>query len=191
MKRQAQRWRATVVSAVLAASVSGCGVALKQPSPIPAPLNRVVKVDHNVTPDGVISYVSQRGNPAYTFSVEDPVEVSSAADLDDLVGAPGDFKTFLLAQLSEQSKRVDAFLTMQGRSFATEDCDAKAEFRVWGIGEDVATGRERACGMDSNDVIWAKENGAWRRASAWPISTRRSVCSKSIRPSGGLIRSIA
>ena len=165
MRRDARRWRTPIVAAVVAAAMSGCGVLSEQPSPIPTPLNRVVKVDHSATPDGVISYISERGNPAYTSSVEDPVEIASADDLDELDGAPDDFKRFLLAQLAEQGARVDAFLTMQGRSFATEDCDAKAELRVWGIAEQVATGRERACGMDSNDVIWAKVNGSWRRAA--------------------------
>ena len=159
-------WQAMVVSAVLTIGLSGCGGVAQQPSPIPTPLDRVVKIDHAATPTGVISYGTERGNPVYRASVDDAVEVRSTQDLSKLRGAPGDFKAFLGQQLIELGSQVDAFLSSpRGRAFATEDCDFKVEVRVWGIAADVATGRERACGLDSHDVIWAKANGSWHRAS--------------------------
>ena len=153
---------------VLAACLTGCGLA-SPPTPIDPPFDRVVKVDRQATPDGVISYVTQRGSPAYEGSVEDAVEIRSRADLDELRGAPEDFKAFIATQLTERSADVDAYvakyLTPRGLTIASEDCDFNVEIRVWGIAEHVATGRERACGLESNDVIWTKVNGNWRRAS--------------------------
>lgn len=157
--------RAGFVSAVLAACLAGCGLADPPPSPIAPPLDRVVKVDRQATPDGVISYVTQRGNPAYDGSVEDAVEIRSRADLDELHGAPADFKEFIATQLAERSAEVDKYLAGRGRTMAIEGCDFKVEIRVWGITEQVATGRERPCALESNDVIWTKVNGSWRRAS--------------------------
>ena len=158
-------WQATVISAALAAGMSACGVGAQRPSPIATPLDRVVKIDRASTPIGVISYGTERGNPVYRASVEDAVEVRTTQDLNKLRGAPEDFKAFLTQQLTELGSQVDAFLASQGRTLATEDCDFKVELRVWGIAADVATGRERACGLGSNDVIWAKANGSWQRAS--------------------------
>lgn len=154
-----------VVSAALAAGLSGCGAVAQSPSPIPTPLERVVKIDQAETPTGVISYGTERGNPVYQASVENAVEVRNAQDLNKLHGAPDDFKAFLAQQLTELGSQSDGSLASKGRTLATEDCDFKVELRVWGIAGDVATGRERACGLDSNDVIWAKANGSWHRAS--------------------------
>lgn len=153
------------LSMVLAACLAGCGLGSPPTTPISPPLDRVVKVDHGATPEGVISYITQRGNPAHGGSVEDSVGIESRSDLDDLAGAPADFKEFLVTQLAERAADVDRYLASRGRTMATEGCDFKVEIRVWGIAEQVATGRERACGLESNDVIWTKENGSWRRAS--------------------------
>ena len=163
--RRRQPWQVMVVSAALVTWLSACGVVAQRPSPIPTPLDRVVKIDQAATPVGVISYGTDRGNPVYRASVEDAVEVRTAQDLNKLRGAPDDFKAFLIQQLTELGRQVDAFLASRGRTLATEDCDFKVELRVWGIAADVATGRERACGLDSNDVIWANSNGSWQRAS--------------------------
>lgn len=158
-------WQAIVGSVALAAGLSACGVVGQRPSPIATPLDRVVTIDQAATPTGVISYGTERGNPVYRASVDDAVEVRTAQDLNKLRGAPDDFKEFLVAQLAERAAEVDRHLASLGRTMATEGCDFKVEIRVWGIAEHVATGRERACGLDSNDVIWAKANGSWQRAS--------------------------
>ena len=159
----------SVVSVVLASCMAGCGLSSPPPTPIATPLHRVVKVDNRDTSDGVISYVTQRGSPAHEGSVEDAVEIRTRSDLDELRGAPEDFREFLVTQLAERAedvdRYVDKYLTPRGLTVASAGCDFKVEIRVWGIAEEVATGRERACGLESNDVIWTKENGSWRRAS--------------------------
>jgi hypothetical protein len=155
----------SVVVAVLVAGLAGCGALATTPSPIPTPLDHSVEVDPAKTPPGVISYISRRGSPVYGGSVEDAVEVRTPADLGKLRGAPDDFKAFIADQLAVRAKEVDARLAAIQRTVATEGCDFKVEIRVWGVAEHVATGRERACAFDSNDVIWIKRDGAWRRAS--------------------------
>jgi hypothetical protein len=152
------------VAVVVASVLSGCG-ATSSPSPIPTPLNYRVAVDPAKTRPGVISYISERGNPAHGGSVEDSVEIGAAEDLDQLRGAPDDFKAFVLREIAIRGTEVDARLRARHRTVATEGCDFKAQIRVWGIAEHVATGRERACTFASNDVIWVKRDGAWRRAS--------------------------
>jgi len=159
------RWRLGAVAAVLAAGLTGCGVVSPPPSPIPTPLDHSVDVDPAKTPPGVISYISRRGSPVYGGSVEDPVELRTSQDLDELRGAPDDFKAFMAAQLAVRAREVDARLAAWHRTAVKEGCDFKVEIRVWGIAKDVATGRERACAFESNDVIWTKQNGTWRRAS--------------------------
>lgn len=152
-------WSRTLLAAAVLGGLAGCALD-PQPSPIPTPQNRVVKVDHQATAAGVISYISQRGSPAYDGSVEDAVEVRSRADLRELRGAPDDFKAFIADQLTVLAAEAAAALTARG--FHIEACDFASEIRVWGIADGVATGRERACEQDSNDVIWAKVNDAWR-----------------------------
>lgn len=158
-------WRSGLVAGVLLAGLAGCGVAAPSPSPIPTPMDRTVDVDPAKTPPGVIAYISQRGSPVYSGSVEDPVELRTTEDLAKLRGAPDDFKAFMADQLAARSAEVDARLAARKRTVLTEGCDFKVELRVWGIAEHVATGRERACTFDSNDVIWAKKDGVWQRAS--------------------------
>jgi hypothetical protein len=159
------RWRQRAAAVVLAAGLAGCGVLSPPPSPIPTPLDRTVDVDPAKTPRGVISYISRRGSPVYGGSVEDPVELRTSQDLRKLRGAPDDFKSFMAGQLVARAVEVDARLAALHRTVLTEGCDFKVEIRVWGIADQVATGRERACAFESNDVIWAKQNGTWRRAS--------------------------
>jgi hypothetical protein len=149
---------------MIAAGLAGCGV-VSSASPIATPLDHSVDVDPAKTPPGVISYISERGNPAHGGSVEDSVDIRTAQDLDKLRGAPDDFKAFLLREIAVRSGEVDSRLRANQRTVATEGCDFKAEIRVWGVAEHVATGRERACTFASNDVIWVKRDGAWRRAS--------------------------
>lgn len=149
----------------LLAALSACGLDTPPPTPIAPPLDRVVKVDRAATPDGVIAYITQRGNPAHGGSVEDSVSVRDRGDMADLVGAPEAFKAFLETQLAERGADVDKYLASRQRTMAIEGCEWKVEIRVWGIAEQVATGRERACGLESNDVIWANTDGTWRRAS--------------------------
>ena len=155
------RW---VVAAVLAAGLAGCGT-VSSPSPIPTPLDHSVEVDPAKTPPGVISYISRRGSPVYGGSVEDSVEIRTGQDLDRLRGAPDDFKAFILREIAVRRTEVNARLRARHRTLATEGCDFTVEIRVWGIAEQVATGRERACTFASNDVIWVKQDGTWRRAS--------------------------
>jgi hypothetical protein len=153
-----------VVAVMLAAGLAGCG-AVSSPTPIPTPLDHSVDVDPAKTPPGVVSYISRRGSPVYGGSVEDSVEIRAAQDLGKLRGAPADFKAFLLREIADRGNEVDARLAARHRTVATEGCDFKVEIRVWGIAEQVATGRERACTFASNDVIWVREDGTWRRAS--------------------------
>jgi hypothetical protein len=107
MSRQTRRL--SLVLAILAAGLAGCG-ALSSSSPISTPLDHSVDVDPKKTPPGVISYVSKRGNPAHGGSVEDSVDVRTAQDLDKLRGAPDDFKAFILREISVRSAEVDARL---------------------------------------------------------------------------------
>jgi hypothetical protein len=135
------------------------------PGPIPTPLDRVVKIDPAKVPDGVISYGSRRESPAYGASVTDTPKIHRAADLRLLAGAPADFKAFLVRQLRQNKQTVRAELAARNRSVASEGCRFAAEIHVWGVGPDVATGRERGCARPSNDVIWSKESGTWRRVA--------------------------
>jgi len=157
--------RLAVVTAVLLVGLAGCGAVSPLPSPIPTPLDHSVDVDPTKTPRGVVTYISRRGSPVYGGSVEDPVELRTLQDLDRLRGAPDDFKAFMAEQLAARAAEVDARLAAWHRTMIKEGCDFKVEIRVWGVAEDVATGRERACAFESNDVIWVKSDGTWRRAS--------------------------
>ena len=88
----------------MTASVVGltaCG-SVSELSPIPTPIDRVVEVDHGATPQGVISYISERGSPAHDGSVEDAVGIRTRDDLAELRGAPDDFKAFI----DEDEKRT-------------------------------------------------------------------------------------
>lgn len=154
-------WRKWACAAALAVSLAGCGAGA-EPAPIPTPMDRAVKVDQAATPPGVVSYITERGSPAHDGSVEDAVEVRTSADLQKLRGAPEDFKAFIADQLSERAIRGAAALAARRRTLATEGCDHAVELRVWGIAENVATGRERVCGLPSTDVIWGKRDGAWK-----------------------------
>lgn len=150
-------WRAALAGTAAAVALSGCGAT--QPSPIPTPMNRVVTVDRLATPDGVISYITERGSPAHDGSVEDAVEIRTRADLADLRGAPDDFKNFLIDRIGVLT--AEAAASLAARGYSIKGCEVPAELEVWGIAGGVATGRERACELDSNDVIWAKRAGAW------------------------------
>jgi hypothetical protein len=148
-----------ILAAASVLGLTACG-SVSEPSPIPTPMDRVVEVDHEATPEGVVSYISERGSPAHEGSVEDSVGVRTSDDLDELRGAPDDFKAFIAAQVATRAAEAETSLTARG--YSIKGCDFAAELDVWGVADSVATGRERACGMDSNDVIWAKEKGAWR-----------------------------
>lgn len=152
------RWATALLVIAAAFGLSACGAT--EPSPVPTPMDRVVEVDHETTPDGVISYISERGSPAHDGSVEDAVEIRTPADLAELDGAPDDFKAFLAEQLVVLAAK--AAKSLAARGYSIKSCEVRSEVLVWGIAGDVATGRERACELDSNDVIWAKEDGSWR-----------------------------
>lgn len=152
-------WARRILVTASAVGLTACG-SVSEPSPIPTPMDRVVEVDHGATPHGVISYISERGSPAYDGSVEDAVDIRTRDDLAELRGAPDDFKAFIAEQLAARGSLAERSLAARG--YSIKGCDFRAEIEVWGIAGDIATGRERACELDSNDVIWAKENGAWR-----------------------------
>lgn len=153
------------LAAFALAALAGCSMATPHPGPVPTSLNRVVEVDRFNPPEGVITYISERGNPAYGPSVRDAVEMEEADDVDRLRDAPEDFKAFIAAEMAERADVVRAELAEKGTTEAIEDCDFTVQFRVWGIADDVATGRVRGCDLDSFDVIWQKKDGEWRQAS--------------------------
>ena len=157
-------WKAALggltLAALAACSASGPGL-----SPIPTPLHRVVKIDHSKVPQDVVSYGTVRGTPAYGASVEDTPKLRTASDMRLLKGAPADFKAYLRNRIEENTGLVLADLASKLRTVEGEDCDFTAEIRVWGVAPHVATGRERGCGQESYDVIWAKQDGTWRLAA--------------------------
>ena len=144
-------------------AVAACSAPATDPSPIPTPLHREVRVDQSKVPPGVVSYVKVRGTPAYGASVEDTPKLHTLADVDLLKGAPADFKAYLRTHLIEYRRMVLAELALELRTVASADCEFTAEIRVWGVAPHVATGRERGCGQKSNDVIWAKQSDGWQR----------------------------
>jgi hypothetical protein len=154
-----QGWSRRILVAVSVLGLTACG-SVSEPSPIPTPLDRVVEVDRGKAPEGVITYITERGSPAHGGSVEDAVEIRTRDDLTDLRGAPDDFKAFIVEQLAARGDL--AARSLAARGYSIKWCDFRAEIRVWGLAGNVATGRERACELDPNDVIWAKVNGAWR-----------------------------
>lgn len=143
-------------------AMAGCGVPGPGPSPIPTPMQRTVIIDYSTLPDGVVPYGAVRGTPAYGSTVDDTPKVRDAGDLRKLRDAPDDFKAFLAKYIEETEAEVNAVLAAELRSVQSEQCEFIVELRVWGVAPHVATGRERRCGKDSFDVIWAKQAGGWR-----------------------------
>jgi len=145
--------------------VAGCGAIGPNPTPVPTPLKLVVKIDQSKVPSGVVAYGTARGTPAYGASVEDALKLRKAGDVKLLKGAPDDFKEFLRGTIKAETQVIKKSLRNRGKTLESADCDFAVEFRVWGVGPSVATGRERGCERDSADVIWAKKDGAWRRVA--------------------------
>jgi hypothetical protein len=154
-------WKA-VLGALTLTAMAACGAPGPDPSPIPTPVDRVVKIDHSKVPHDVVSYGTVRGTPAYGTSVEDTPELHTTRDIRLLTGAPADFKAYVRHRIDEKRGVVLAELATRSRTVESEDCDFAAEIRVWGVAPHVATGRERGCGQESYDVIWAKQDGTWR-----------------------------
>ncbi|MFL6088616.1 MAG: hypothetical protein ACJ71Z_00545 [Aeromicrobium sp.] len=157
--------RKAALATLALATLAGCAAWDSRPSPVPTPLERVVKVDRLNVPDGVITYITERGSPAYGPSVRDAKELEEPKDVSKLKGAPDDFKAFIVQQMAERAVVVQSELAEKHTDMVTEDCHFTVQFRVWGIAKDVATGRVRGCDLDSFDVIWQKKDGAWRQAS--------------------------
>lgn len=156
--------RAGLAAAALVA-LAGCALVGPEPTPIPTPLHRVVRIDQSTVPDGVVAYGTVRGTPAYGATVEDALELSKAGDVKSMRGAPEDFKGFLRDTIKAETQEIKKSLRSRGKTLASEHCDFAVEIRLWGVGPSVATGRERACLRDSFDVIWAKRDGQWYRAA--------------------------
>jgi hypothetical protein len=147
------------------ATLTACGAPGPRPTPIPTPMHRVVKIDQSKVPEGVISYVTARGTPAYGASVEGALKLDTPGDVRLLKGAPDDFRTYLRHRIEENARAVVAELATKLRTVQGEKCTFAAEIRVWGIAPTVATGRERGCGQASYDVIWAKKSDKWLLAA--------------------------
>lgn len=151
--------------ALALAVLTGCGAIGPNPTPVPTPLKRVVKIDQSKVPDGVVAYGTVRGTPAYGASVEDALELRKAGDVKLLKGAPDDFKEFMRGTIKAETQLIKKSLRNRDKTLESADCDFAVEFRVWGVGPGVATGRERGCERDSSDVIWAEKDGTWRRVA--------------------------
>jgi hypothetical protein len=157
--------RVVVLGALMPMVLSACGVMGTAPSPIPTPLDRVVKIDQSKVPPGVVAYGSVRGTPAYGTNVEDALKLHTPDDVARMTGAPEDFKAFVRNHIAVDTQDVVASLAREQKTLETEGCDFAVEIRLWGVGPEVATGRERGCDRNSYDVIWAKKDGAWRRVA--------------------------
>lgn len=166
-----------IVAAVAGAAwaLAGCGVLGSEPSPIPTPLDRVVKIDPSKVPAGVVAYGKQRGSPAYGATVEDALELRKPGDVRLMKDAPEDVKEFLRGTLKADAQEIKKELRARGKTVKSEGCDFAVEIRLWGVGSGVATGRERGCERDSADVIWAEKDGVWRRVArmqgGWDCAT--------------------
>jgi hypothetical protein len=157
--------RNSVLGALALAILAGCGAIGPNPTPVPTPLKRIVKINQSKVPDGVVAYGTVRGTPAYGASVEDALELRKAGDVKLLTGAPDDFKEFVRSTIKAETQQVKKYLRNRHKTVESADCDFAVEIRVWGVGPAVATGRERGCERDSADVIWAKKDGVWRRVA--------------------------
>jgi hypothetical protein len=154
---------ATVAGAALV--LAGCGAVGSEPSPIPTPLDRVVKIDPSKLPASVVAYGKKRGSPAYGANVEDALELRKPGDVRLMKGAPYDVKEFMRSTLKSDAQEIKKELRSRGKTVKSEGCDFAVEIRLWGVGPGVATGRERGCERDSADVIWAVKDGVWRRVA--------------------------
>lgn len=159
------KMRTVVLGGVAVVALAGCGVVGPQPSPIPTPLDRVVKIDHAKVPEGVVAYGSHRGSPAYGATVEDALKLRKPEDVSRMTGAPDDFKEFMRGTIQRDSKTIVAFLADKGQTLESKECEYAVEIRLWGVGPGVATGRVRGCEQNSFDAIWAKQDGTWRRVA--------------------------
>lgn len=163
----ARRWMgvgaATVATTALA--LAGCGAVGTTPSPIPTPLDRVVKIDQSKVPAGVVAYGKERGSPAYGATVDDALVLRKAGDVRLMKGAPEDVKEFLRSTLKAETQEVKKALRARGKTLESEGCEYAVEIRLWGVGPGVATGRERGCERVSADVIWAAQDGRWRQVA--------------------------
>jgi hypothetical protein len=157
--------RSVVVGAVALAALTACGAPGPKPTPVPTPMHRLVKIDQSKVPEGVISYVTARGTPAYGASVEGALKLHTPGDVRLLEGAPDDFRAYMRRHIEENTRAVVAELASKLRTVQGEKCKFTVEIRVWGVAPSVATGRERGCGQASYDVIWAKESDTWRLAA--------------------------
>lgn len=157
--------RNTVWGGLAAVLLAGCSALGSYPTPIPTPLDRVVKIDPAKVPSGVVAYGTRRGSPAYGATVKDAVKLHNPDDVSRLVGAPEDFKAYLHDRIKADSQKIVATLASEGKTLKSEECDFAVEIRLWGAAPNVATGRERGCNTKSSDVIWSKENGQWRRVA--------------------------
>ncbi len=82
---------------------------------------------------------------------DDGVTVATAADAERLTGAPGDFKSFIVADLQRQHDSKDESCTEQ-----PEIRVAKVDTRGWAAGGSFIP----QCG--GNAALWAKVGGGWR-----------------------------
>ena len=151
--------------ALALAILTGCGAIGPNPTPVPTPLKRVVTIDRSRVPDGVVAYGTVRGTPAYGASVEDALELRKAGEVKLLKGAPDDFREFMRRTIRAETQEIKKSLRNRGKTLESAGCEFAVEFRVWGVGPGVATGRERGCERDSADVIWAEKDGVWQRVA--------------------------
>ena len=79
------------------------------------------------------------------------VTVANAADVENLAGAPDDFKAFIVAELQRQQDSKDEGCTEQAEIHV-----AKVDTRGWAAGGSFIP----QCG--GNPALWAKVGGGWR-----------------------------
>lgn len=165
-------------AALLAPLLTSCGYwgALQDARQDQARQPVVIQVDPADAPQGVVTYLTARKNPADGGSTDGGVRIRTAQDTAKLVGAPDDLRGFLGWRVRASVAIVNDHLAARGEKLPA-DCDVAARITVWGVGNGVATGREWWCNRVANEVIWVKKGDSWRVAArmrgGWECSVLR------------------